>query len=103
MFGEKERISGYEGLVLEISLSSKRLFPFIKIQYEKKAPAFANVDNLNEKLQKHYGKIFESTSEFQKVLEEESSISLPGKPLIEFIVNEKQFQTRIVCLDDETF
>ncbi len=46
MFKEKERISGYEGLSVDITLSKKTLMPLVQITYEKKAPAFANVDNI---------------------------------------------------------
>jgi len=48
MFGEKERISGYEGLSIDITLSKKKLTPYIKITYQSKAPAFANIDNLDD-------------------------------------------------------
>ena len=46
MYGKDERISGYEGLSIDITLSKKRLFPFMQISYEQKAPAFANIDNI---------------------------------------------------------
>ena len=59
MFGESERISGYEGLSIDITLSAKRLIPYYQISYVKKAPAFANVDNLPDKLKKHFGKIYD--------------------------------------------
>lgn len=48
MFGGGESISGYENLNVEVTLSSKRLFPLVTISYSKKAPAFANVHNLEE-------------------------------------------------------
>jgi hypothetical protein len=38
MFGEKEVITGYEGLSVTIFLSSKRLIPYVELTYEKKAP-----------------------------------------------------------------
>lgn len=69
MFGEKEQISGYEGLSIDITLSAKRLIPLVQISYKAKAPAFANIDNITEKLQKHYGRIYESPAEYKKILE----------------------------------
>jgi len=50
MFGEKEHINGYEGLCVDISMSAKRLIPMVQITYERKAPAFAHIDNISEKL-----------------------------------------------------
>jgi hypothetical protein len=40
-------------------LSAKRLIPLAQVTYLRKAPAFANVDNISEKLEKHFGKIYE--------------------------------------------
>ena len=50
MYGNDERISGYEGLSVDVTLSKKRLIPFAQITYENKAPAFANIDKITEKL-----------------------------------------------------
>ena len=46
VFGEQERIMGYEGLSVDIHLSAKYLVPFVQVTWQKKAPAFANVDNI---------------------------------------------------------
>jgi hypothetical protein len=50
MFGEKEVITGYEGLSVTIFLSSKRLIPYVELTYEKKAPIQAKVDDIMEKI-----------------------------------------------------
>jgi histone acetyltransferase 1 len=49
---------GYEGLSIDIRLSQKFLIPLVKISYEKKAPECANIDDIEEKLRSHYGKIY---------------------------------------------
>mmetsp|Transcript_3914 Transcript_3914/g.2639 ORF Transcript_3914/g.2639 Transcript_3914/m.2639 type:complete len:106 (-) Transcript_3914:1009-1326(-) len=70
LFGEKEQIFGYEGLSVEIILSCKRLIPLVQISYDKKAPAFANIDNIEDKLTKHYGKMYTDSQLFDsEVLE----------------------------------
>lgn len=73
MFGEDERIMGYEGLQVVIYLSSKRLIPYVEINWESKAPSFAKIDDVIGKLQKHYGTIYTNKVEFAKVLEFEST------------------------------
>ncbi len=78
MFGNQERVSGYEGLTVDIILSKKRLIPYVITKYENKAPAFANIDNLDEKLQKHYGKVYEKPDEYLKILKQEENLPLPG-------------------------
>ena len=37
---------------MDVALSPKRLIPFVTISYETKDPSFANIDNIEEKLQK---------------------------------------------------
>lgn len=72
MFGEDEQVMGYEGLQVTIYLSARRLIPFVEIKYEKKAPAFAKVDNVEDKLRNHYGTIYTDLAEYtSKVLESE--------------------------------
>jgi hypothetical protein len=51
----------------------------LQIQYESKAPAFANIDNIKEKFEKHFGRIEENVSEYiKKLKEEEENFVLPG-------------------------
>jgi len=71
MFGLEERVSGYEGLSVDITLSKKRLIPFLQITYESKAPAFANIDKIEEKLGKHYGRIYDKNEEYINILKQE--------------------------------
>lgn len=53
--------------------------PFLRLSYDKKAPAFANIDNIEEKIQKHYGTLFTNQEDFNKVLEyEKTQFQCPG-------------------------
>ena len=83
LFGQEERISGYEGLSVDITLSKKRLVPFLQISFDQKAPAFANIDNIKEKLEKHYGRIFENVSDYTKIIKEEETFTPIGEKLID--------------------
>lgn len=56
LFGEKEHITGYEGLSVTVYLSSKRLIPFVEVTFEKQAPISAKVDDVIFKIQEHYCK-----------------------------------------------
>lgn len=103
MFGNQERVSGYEGLSVDMILSKKRLMPFVMIKYESKAPAFANIDDLDEKLQKHYGRVYDKPEEFLKILKQEEDLPLPGVKLTEIKQGDKSFVIHKVCLDDENF
>lgn len=55
--------------------------------YEKKAPPFANIDKLEEKFEKHYGKYFSDVSEFLKVQKEEETFQPIGDKLKEVLNN----------------
>lgn len=55
---------GYEGLQVIVYLSSKRLIPYVEINWLSKAPVFTKIDNIIEKLTKHYGTIYTNKSEF---------------------------------------
>jgi hypothetical protein len=50
MFGEKELITGYEGLSVTIFLSSRRLVPYVEMTFEKKAPIQAKIDDVIDKI-----------------------------------------------------
>jgi len=74
IFGENEQIQGYEGLQINIFLSAKRLIPYVEITYEKKAPAFAKIDDPIAMLKKHYGTLYTDATTFEeKVLSVERS------------------------------
>lgn len=65
---------GYEGLSIDITLSQKFMVPLVKVSYTKKAPLFANIDNIEKKLEDHYGKLYTDASLYQaEVLDWEKS------------------------------
>ena len=66
---------------IDITLSKKRLIPFLQISFEQKAPAFANIDNIKEKLEKHYGRIYENVGDFNKLVKEEETFVPQGEKL----------------------
>ena len=70
LFGEEERIQGYENLSVTICLSARRLIPFVSVTYEKKAPLLvAKIDDIEEMLRKHYGTIYTDKDKYvQEVL-----------------------------------
>ena len=78
--GQEERIQGYEGLSVTICLSAKRLIPFVKIAFTRKAPPFAKSDDIEQLLTKHYGTIYTDLEKYKnEVLEpEKASLDLPG-------------------------
>ena len=45
---------GYEGLQVNIYLSSCRLIPYVEITWLSKAPAWTKIDDILGKLEKHY-------------------------------------------------
>ena len=74
--------------------------------YEKKAPAFANVDDVKEKFFKHFGRIYDNLPDFLKILKEEEADSfiLPGQFLEKITMqNGRTCDVHIVRLDDESF
>eukprot|EP00347_Sterkiella_histriomuscorum_P005759 403355378 len=103
VFGKDERISGYEGLSIDITLSKKKLMPFVQFTYENKAPAFANIDNINDLLLKHYGRISERPEDFIKILKEEENFVPLGDKLKDIIDGEKEYEVYKVSLDNEAF
>ena len=108
LFGEEERISGYENLSVTICLSARRLIPFVQITYEKKAPGFLNkVDNIEEMIRKHYGTIYTDKEVYaQEVLKmEQVQWTLPGTQFSTLGEEGKpdNFLVRRVRLSDSTF
>ena len=76
----------------------------MQITYEQKAPAYANVDNIKEKFEKHYGRIHTEVSDFLKVIKEEETLEPQGTWLKDLTLsNGKQSMLYRVCLDDESF
>jgi len=62
-------------LSIDITLSPKYLRPLVNVRYEKKAPSFAKIDDIEAILRDHYGVIYTDAQEFQeKVINEEKQI-----------------------------
>lgn len=71
------QIIGYEGLSIDITLSSKFLVPLVQISYTKIAPSGAKdqIDDIEGKLRDHYGVIYTDPKKYQvEVLEVEKTI-----------------------------
>lgn len=87
-----------------ICLSSKRLIPFLKVTYVKKAPPFAKIDDIEQLLTKHYGTVYTDLEKYQaEVLakEQTSEVSLPGS---QYIAYEEQNQVvQRIRLSDASF
>jgi len=75
------------------------MIPFIQISYLKKAPAFANIDNIEEKFQKHFGRFYEKAEDYIKILKQEENYEFPGYILS---ANDGKIISK-VSLDDEKF
>jgi hypothetical protein len=76
----------------------------MQISYQEKAPAFANIDNIQEKFQNHFGRIHENVGDYLKLLKEEESFKPPGEKLSEmFLPNGLKYNIHKVSLDDESF
>ena len=70
---------GYEGLQVDITLSPKFLVPLVRVTYEKKAPSFAAIDKIEEKLRDHYGTIYTEASLFEsEILQNEKKLGKFG-------------------------
>lgn len=86
-----------------MTLSKKKLVPLIQYVYEKKAPPFANIDKLEEKFEKHYGKYYSDVNDFYKVLKEEESYHPLGDKIKEVETHGKVLEVFKVSLDNEDF
>ena len=60
--------------------------PFYQISFEKKAPAFANIDNIKEKFENHFGRIYENVDDFNKVIKDEESFVPIGELVNELTI-----------------
>lgn len=57
-----------------VCLSSKRLIPYLKITYAKKAPPFAKIDDIEQLFTKHYGTLYTDLEKYQtEVLDAEKT------------------------------
>lgn len=76
----------------------------MQISYQQKAPAFANIDNIKEKFEKHYGRIFEDPIEFSKMLKEEENFQPQGLKLQELdLIDGRKCTMYKVSLEEESF
>jgi hypothetical protein len=76
----------------------------LQISFESKAPAFANIDNIKEKLESHYGRIYENVTEFNRIVKEEDGLAPKGEKLLNFtLTNGRKCVLYKVGLEDESF
>ena len=76
----------------------------MQISYQQKAPAFANIDNIKEKVLKHYGRVYEDPIEFCSLLKNEESFTPPGVKLEEIILfGDRKCSIYKVSLEEESF
>ena len=76
----------------------------MQITYQQKAPAFANIDNLNEIFEKHYGRVYTDVAEYIKLVKEEESLKPPGVKIADVATNNgQQAEIYKICLDDQSF
>ena len=55
------------------------MIPYVEVNYASKAPVHTKIDNIIEKLTKHYGTLYTDKNEFvSKILTSESKFELPG-------------------------
>lgn len=89
---------------IDITLSKKRLIPFLQISFEQKAPAFANIDNIKEKLEKHYGRVYENVADYNKIIKEEEEFVPAGEKIGDLtLTNGRKCLFHKVNLEDESF
>jgi len=68
-----------------ICLSSKRLVPYVKTTFTRKAPPFAKITDIEQLIAKHYGTVYSDLEKYRtEVLEPESSCEVPGSLYKEF-------------------
>ena len=102
VFNEDEKIRGYEGLSIDISLSPKFLVPFVRVTHTKKAEGNVQVDDVMDLLSKHYGRVYTDHELFQKeVLNEEKNLDMFGEKVSEFKIGDKSYQINKVCTEEQ--
>ena len=72
---------------MTICLSEKRLVPFLKVIYKRKAPPFAKIDDIEQLLTKHYGSIYTDLDKYESevlAVERQADLALPGKEFKRF-------------------
>jgi hypothetical protein len=73
----------------------------MQVIYEQKAPAFANVDNLKEIFEKHFGRVHTDVADYSRIVKEEETLRPAGAKLSEVTTRDgKTAEIFKVCLDD---
>lgn len=78
----------------------------MQISYEKKAPAFANVDNIEDKLMKHYGKMYTDYQKFNSevIHYENTQFQCPGAQFGHIKGSDlRDYKVQFVSLADQSF
>jgi len=81
------------------------LVPLVLISYSSKAPASASIEDIEEKLRTHYGKIYTEGALYQKeVLDEEKTLGKFGEKIcqISSASSDKTFDLNKVCTNEES-
>lgn len=79
--------------------------PLVRVSYTEKAPASASVEDIEEKLRTHYGKIYTDGALYQtEVLDQEKQLGKFGEKLCTITQKQggKTFDLNKVCTDEET-
>jgi Histone acetyl transferase HAT1 N-terminus len=89
---------------VDFTLSKKKLIPFLSISFADKAPAFANVDDIKGKFEKHYGRIYENAADFTRLVKDEETFTPVGEKLGAITLsNGRECNLYKVSLADESF
>lgn len=89
---------------MTICLSSKRLIPFLKVNYVRKAPPFAKIDDIEQLISKHYGTVYTDLAKYETevlAIEQDPQLQPVGA---EFkVLPESDQVIRRICLSDASF
>jgi len=78
----------------------------VRVSHSKKVPDGLEVvaDNIEEVLEKHYGKIYTDSKVYQsEVLDKEKALPAFGTKVGELSSGDKEFEIRKVCMTEENF
>lgn len=92
IFGDDEKIYGYENLQVDLKFASGSLLPYLGISYSQKLPAQSAVDEIEESLKKFIPSDYsKDETEFLKRVEEEAT---SFKPIGEMIFSYSRHTSR---------
>ena len=86
---------------MTICLSSKRLIPYLQVNYVRKAPPFAKIDDIEQLLRKHYGTIYTDLSKYESEVLAQENMALPGDEFKSYDAEDQVVHR--VRLSDSTF